>query len=134
MRKWEDGLVSTAHFPTCPLSARESPSPTSAATSPVRPSPRGQRGAGVIGGAGLLQEVIVVSHIPDDLAGVDVQDLGRELANEMHVVRNEDQRALVAFQRERERLDGVDVKVCRRLVHEEEVRRINEEFDEVQAA
>ena len=36
-------------------------------------------------------------------------------------------------EREDERLDGVDVEVRGRLVHEEEVRRIDEELDEVQA-
>ena len=64
--------------------------------------------------AGFLQEVFVAADIRRDLTGVDVQHLRREMANEMHVVRNENQRALVTLQRERERLDGVDVEVRRR--------------------
>ena len=52
----------------------------------------------------------------------------------MHIVRNENQRAFVAFQRERERLDGVDVQMRGRLVHEQKVRRIHEKLHEIEPA
>src|ERR1035441_8944911 len=97
-------------------------------------SRRRERSAGVVGCAGFLQEIFVAADIGRHLTGVDVQHLGREVADEMHIVRNEDQRAFVAFQRERERLDGVDVEVRGRFVHEQEVRRVHEELDEIQPA
>ena len=56
------------------------------------------------------------------------------MADEMDVVRNENERAFVTLQRERERFDGVDVEVRRRLVHQQQVRRIHEKFDEIQTA
>ncbi len=52
-----------------------------------------------------------------------MQDLRRQLADEVHVVRDEDQRALVVLQREDQRLHGEDVEVRGRLVHQQEIRR-----------
>ena len=52
----------------------------------------------------------------------------------MDVVRNENQRAFVTLQCERERLNGVDVEVRGRFVHQQKVRRIHEKFHEVQPA
>ena len=64
-------------------------------------SPGGQRGALIIRGAGLLQEIIVAALVGSDFAGVDVQHPGREVTDEMHVVRDEDQRPLIALQGQR---------------------------------
>ena len=72
-------------------------------------------------------------HLIEAPNGIDVQDLGGELADEMHVVADENERALVALEGEDERLDGVDVEVRRRFVHEQQVRRVNEELDKVEA-
>src|ERR1039458_1165925 len=99
-----------------------------------RASRRRERGAGVVRRAGLLQEIFVAADVGRHLAGVDVQHLGREMADEMHIMRNEDQRAFVSLQRERERLNRVDVEVRGRFVHQQQVRRIHEELDEIQPA
>ncbi len=50
----------------------------------------------------------------------------------MDVVGNEYQGAFVAFQRGNEGVDREDIKVGGRLIHEQQVRRIDEEFHQVQ--
>ena len=45
----------------------------------------------------------------------------------MHIVTDEDERAFVVFQRADEGVDRGDVEVGRRLVHQEEIRRLHEE-------
>ena len=52
----------------------------------------------------------------------------------MDIVRNKDERAFVALQRQRQRLDGMDVEVGSRFVHQQEVRRVDEELDQVEPA
>ena len=61
-----------------------------------------------------------------------MEHFGGQLADEMDVVGDKDQCSLVTCEREDERFDAVDVEVGRRLVHEEEVRRVHQEFDEVE--
>ena len=56
-----------------------------------------------------------------------------EFADEVDIVRDEDQRAFVGFQREDKGLHGEDVEVGRRLVHEEKVRGIYQKLHEVEA-
>ena len=68
----------------------------------VEPSTRRERGARVFTGPGLLHEILVAAHIRCHLTRVDVQHLRREVPDEMHVVRDEHQRALVSLQRESE--------------------------------
>ena len=50
----------------------------------------------------------------------------------MHIVGDEHERAFVGLECVDQRVDGEDVEVGRRLVHEEEVGRIDEEFHEVE--
>ena len=52
----------------------------------------------------------------------------------MHVMADEDEGAFKLLQGQDEAFDGPDVQVGRRLVHEQQVRRIDEELHEVQAA
>ena len=52
----------------------------------------------------------------------------------MHVVGNEHERSLVAFERHGQGLDGGDVEVGGGLVHQQEVGRVDEELDQVEAA
>ncbi len=59
-------------------------------------SRHGKRGAGILGGSGFFQEIIVAAGKRGDLSTADVQLLGRKLPDEMHVVGNENQRALVS--------------------------------------
>src|SRR5688572_8089607 len=61
---------------------------------------RRESGALVVQGAGFFQEIVVTAGIGRDLAGVDVQDFGGELSDEMHVVGDEDEGAFVVLQRE----------------------------------
>ena len=63
-----------------------------------------------------------------------MKHLGRDLADEVNVVTNEDERAFEALQRENETFNAPDVQVGRGLIHEKDVRRINEEFHEIHAA
>ena len=65
-------------------------------------SGRSKCGALVVHSAGFLQEIIVAARIRRDLAGIDMQHLRRELTNEMDIVRDENERALVTLQGERE--------------------------------
>ena len=95
-------------------------------------------GAAVVGEAGFLDEVVVAAGVVGDLGGGvvgvagDVQGGFREGADEVHVVGDEDERAFVAFEGVDQRVDGEDVEVGGGLVHEQEVRRIDEELDEVE--
>lgn len=52
----------------------------------------------------------------------------------MHVVRDEDEGAFVAFEGEGEGFDGLDVEVGGGFVHQQEVGRVDEELDQVESA
>ena len=67
-------------------------------------------------------------------ARVDVQDHARELADEIDVVADEDERALVRLERADERVDAGHVEVRRRLVHQQEVRRVEKKLHERESA
>jgi hypothetical protein len=82
--------------------------------------------------AGFLEEVVVTARVGVDLPCVDVEHAVGEFAEEVDIVRDEDQRAFVGFQRQDKRLDGQDVEVGRRLVHEEKVRGIHQKLHEVE--
>ena len=92
----------------------------------------GEGGAG-IGGFRFLEEIIVVAEVRREAAAVDVEDILREGADEVHVVTDEDERAFVVFQRVDEGVDRLDVQVRRRLVHEEEIWRLHEDAGEGEA-
>jgi len=68
--------------------------------------PRRNRRALVFERAGLFQEVVVAAGVAGDFSVLHVEDFRREFADEMHVVRDEDERAGIVLQREDERLDG----------------------------
>jgi hypothetical protein len=61
-----------------------------------------ERGARVVHRLRLLQKIVVVSGVRRQSTGVDVQHFRREMTDEMHIVRDEHERALITFQRERE--------------------------------
>ena len=92
----------------------------------------GEREAGV-GGLGFLQIIIVVAGVGREAAAVDVEHGLRKGADEVHVVTDEDERAFVILQRADEGVDRLDVQVGRRLVHEEEIRRFDEDAGEGEA-
>ena len=54
----------------------------------------------------------------------------REGPNEVHVMRDENQRALVLLERTDKCVDGTDVEVGCRLIHEQEIRRVEKQFHE----
>ena len=57
----------------------------------------------------------------------------RQAADEVHVVRDEYQCALVVLERLQQCLDGNNVEVGCRLVHEQEVWRVDEELHQIEA-
>src|SRR6478736_1191426 len=83
---------------------------------------------------GLLQEIIVTTRVRRDLPGVHVQNLRRKFADEMHIVGDEDKRAFIAFERQRERFHREDVQMRRRFIHQQQVRRVHQELDEIEPA
>ena len=62
-----------------------------------------------------------------------MEHLGCQGADEIDVVRDEDERARVLGQRSDEGVDGGDVEVGGRLVHEEQVRRVEQELHQREA-
>ncbi len=93
-----------------------------------------QSGAGVEERAGFFEEIVVAAGVGGDLAGVDVENFGGEFFDEVDVVADEDEGAVVAFEGHGQGLDGLDVEVGGGFVHQQEVGGIDEEFDEVEAA
>ena len=88
---------------------------------------RGERHAGR-GGLGLLQVVVVVAGIGRQHAGVDVEHLGGDGADEIDVVADEDERADELAERGHQRVDAGDVEVGRRLVHQQQVGRVEQQL------
>ena len=82
---------------------------------------------------GFLEEVVVASGVGVNLPCIDVEDAVGEFADEVDIVRNEDQRAFVGFQREHKGLHGQDIEVSRGFVHEQKVRGIYQKLHEVEA-
>ena len=50
----------------------------------------------------------------------------RDRADEMDIVTDENQRPLVLLKRANERVDRADIEVRRRLVHQEKIRRVEQ--------
>src|SRR5205085_84774 len=65
--------------------------------------------------------------------GVDVQDRLGHGANKINVVADENQRAFVLRERADKRIDAADIEVRRRLIHQEQVRRIQQQPNEGKA-
>ena len=64
---------------------------------------------------------------------VYVNDILGELLDEVHIVRDENERSSIAIQREDERLHRENVEVSRGLIHEEDIGRVDEEFHEIES-
>ena len=73
---------------------------------------------------------MVIARVGRELAGVDVQHALRDRADEMDVVADENERPFVLRERADERVDRADVEMRRRLVHEQEIRRIEQQLDQ----
>jgi len=58
-------------------------------------SPGCKCGAGIIPRAGFLKKIIVAAHIRSHLTGVDMQNFRRQMPDEMHIVRDEHESALI---------------------------------------
>src|SRR5262249_27391127 len=69
------------------------------------------------------QELLVVPGIDHRVAAADVDDPGRELVDEIAVVRDEDQRAAEVLERLEEHVLRVEIEMVRRLVEQERVGR-----------
>ena len=70
-----------------------------------------------------VQEVLVPARVERRLPAAHLDDLGRELVDEVAVVGDEDQRAAVVVEGVEQHFLGVEVEVVRRLVEEQEVAR-----------
>ena len=69
-----------------------------------------------------------------ELAGVDVNDVIRQRADEINVVADENERALELVERVEQRVNAVHVEVRGRFVHEQQVRRIEQQLHEREPA
>ena len=54
----------------------------------------------------------------------------RDRADEINVVADENQRALVLRERADQRVDAADIEMRRRLVHQQQIRRIEQQLDQ----
>ena len=93
---------------------------------------RGEPGA-LVDGLRFVEVVLVVAGVVREPAGVDVEDQRRQRADEIDVMADEYQRAFVLLEGVDERIDRGDVEVGRRLIHEQEIRRIDEQASEREA-
>ena len=66
--------------------------------------------------------VVVAAGIRDDRLVVDVGDVRADLVQEVPVVRDDDERALIALEERLQPVDRVEVEVVRRLVEQQRVR------------
>ena len=73
---------------------------------------------------------MVIAGVRRELAGVDVQDAGRDRADEMDVVADENERPFVLFERADQGIDRADIEVRRRLIHEQQIGRMEQQLDE----
>ena len=55
-----------------------------------------------------------------------VQNACSDGADKMNVVTNKDERPVILLERADEGIDRADIEMCRRLVHEQKVRRIEQ--------
>src|SRR6267143_4464850 len=65
--------------------------------------------------------------------GSDVQNAGSDGADKMNVVTNKDERPVILLERADEGIDRANIEMCRRLVHEQKVRWIEQQPDERQS-
>src|SRR5262245_18021659 len=66
--------------------------------------------------------------------GVDVDDVIGQRADEVNVVADEDERALELIERVKQGVNARHVEMRRRLIHEQEVRRIEQQLHELEPA
>ena len=69
-----------------------------------------------------------------ELAGVDVDDLVRQRADEIDIVADENKRALELIQREQQRVNARHVEVRGRFIHEQQVGRIQQQLHQREPA
>ena len=78
---------------------------------------------GLADGALALVE-IVVAGVGDDLAGIDLGDLGDDAVHELAVVRGHQQRARKGLEKLLQPDDGFDIEVVGRFVHQQHIRAV----------
>ena len=69
-----------------------------------------------------------------EMPGLNAHDVVRQQPDEMHVVADENERAFVWFQRLDERVHARQIEMRRRLVHQQQVRRIEQELHQREPA
>ena len=83
---------------------------------------------------GLVEIILVAAGIVGEPAGIDVHDMIGQGADEIDIVADEDEGALELVEREGQGIDARQVQVRRRFVHEQKVRRVQEQLHQRQAA
>ena len=83
---------------------------------------------------GFIEIILIAAGIMRQAAGVDVDDVIREGANEINIVADENERALELIEREGQRIDARHIEMRRGLVHQQQVRRIEQQLHEREAA
>ena len=68
-----------------------------------------------------------------EFSAVHVHDVVGNFADEIDIVANEHQRAFELFQRVDQRLDARHVEMRRRFVHQQKIRRVEQELDQGKA-
>ena len=71
-----------------------------------------------------VEIVLVIAREMPKPAVLDVDDVVRQLPDEIHIVADEDERSLELRERKQQRIHARQIEVRRRLVHEEQVGRI----------
>src|SRR6266850_2451699 len=79
-------------------------------------------------GAGLFEVILVIARVVRQLTDADAHDVVGQNADEIDVVADENERAFVTVQSGGERVDARNVEMRGRLVHQDQVGRIEEEL------
>ncbi len=82
----------------------------------------------------LVQIILVITAIMHEPPCVHMDYVVGQRADEIDIVADKNERALELLQRCDQRIDARNVQVRCRLIHEKEVRRIEQELDQRQAA
>src|SRR6266699_4068436 len=101
-------------------------------SSPSRNARRQSRALGNRGG--LVEVILVIARVVRQLTGAHAHDVVGQRADEIDVVADENERALVFVERGGERVDAGNVEMRRWLVHQNQVRRVEEELYQRQPA
>ena len=90
-------------------------------------------GGALVARLGFFEVVGVVAGIRRQASGMHVQYGLGDFADEVHVVADEEERAFVVLQGGNQRINRHDIEVRGRLIHQQEVRRIDHQLHQREA-